>query len=189
VTSPGYDPETKSFPHFPYKENPTRTLNTTSLKCCLSSTGAINRPEKIHASVWSFKVSSCKRASLKSSRFSKKIRSDMRWEKVKGTSGGGISLLFSKAPKEPISKKQYAYSYLNQTGKWIQPFNLCNFRFKEKDSNLDLDSHLRSLAWRSSTWATRGQVLTVQVQNININRDKVSSPVEWWQCHKPQRLA
>ena len=39
----GYDPETKSFHHFPYNENPTRALNTTSLKCCLLSTDAIDR--------------------------------------------------------------------------------------------------------------------------------------------------
>ena len=32
--------------------------------------------KKIHACVWRFKVASCKRASLKSTRFSKKIRSD-----------------------------------------------------------------------------------------------------------------
>ena len=29
----GYDPKTKSFRHFPYNENPTRALNTNSLKC------------------------------------------------------------------------------------------------------------------------------------------------------------
>ena len=33
----GYDPETKSFRHFPYNENPTRVQKTTSLKCCLPS--------------------------------------------------------------------------------------------------------------------------------------------------------
>ena len=27
----GYDPENKSFRHFPYNENPTRELNTTSI--------------------------------------------------------------------------------------------------------------------------------------------------------------
>ena len=32
-----------SFRHFPYNENPTRTSNTTSLKCCLRSTDAIYR--------------------------------------------------------------------------------------------------------------------------------------------------
>ena len=52
-------------------------LNTTSLKCCLLSTGAIDRREKIHACIWRFKVASCKRGSLKSIRFSqKKIRLD-----------------------------------------------------------------------------------------------------------------
>ena len=35
---------------FPYNEKPTRTLNTTSLKCCLPSTDAIDRREKfMHA--------------------------------------------------------------------------------------------------------------------------------------------
>ena len=42
----GYDPEIKSFPLFPYNENPTRALNTNSLKCCLSSTNAIDRRKK-----------------------------------------------------------------------------------------------------------------------------------------------
>ena len=51
---------------FPYNENPTRALNTTSLKYCLTSTDAVDRRVKIHACVWSFKVASCKRASLKS---------------------------------------------------------------------------------------------------------------------------
>ena len=60
----GYDAETKSFRHFAYNENPTRTLNTTSLKCCLPSTDAIDRREK------RFKVVSFKRASLKFARFS-----------------------------------------------------------------------------------------------------------------------
>jgi hypothetical protein len=31
----GYDPETRSLHHFPYNENPTRALNTISLKYCL----------------------------------------------------------------------------------------------------------------------------------------------------------
>ena len=34
----GYDPETKSFRHFTYNENPTRALNTTLPKCCLPLT-------------------------------------------------------------------------------------------------------------------------------------------------------
>ena len=38
----GYDPETKSFGHFPYNESPTRALNTTSLKYCLPLTDAID---------------------------------------------------------------------------------------------------------------------------------------------------
>ena len=42
----GYDPETKSFSHFPYNENPARALNTTSLKFCLRSTAAIDRRKK-----------------------------------------------------------------------------------------------------------------------------------------------
>ena len=48
----GYDPETKSFRHFPYNENNeklTGALNNTSLKCYLPSTEAIERWEKIHA--------------------------------------------------------------------------------------------------------------------------------------------
>jgi hypothetical protein len=40
----------RSFCNFPYNENPTRALNTTSLKCCLPSTDAIDRQEKIHIS-------------------------------------------------------------------------------------------------------------------------------------------
>ena len=36
-----YDPETKSFRHFPYNEYPTGALNITSLKCSLISTEAI----------------------------------------------------------------------------------------------------------------------------------------------------
>ena len=37
-------------------------------QCCLPSTEAIDRREKIHACVWRFKVASFKRASLKSTR-------------------------------------------------------------------------------------------------------------------------
>ena len=47
----GYDPETKSFRNFPYNENPKRALKTSSHKCCLPSTDAINSREKIHISV------------------------------------------------------------------------------------------------------------------------------------------
>ena len=53
------------------KENPTRALKATLLKCCLPSTVAIDRREKIHACVWRFKV-----ATLKSKRFSQKIKVD-----------------------------------------------------------------------------------------------------------------
>ena len=46
----GYHPETKSqssqWKHFPSYENTTRTLNTTSLKCFLLSTDAIDRREQ-----------------------------------------------------------------------------------------------------------------------------------------------
>ena len=38
-----YDPESKSFRHFPYNENPTRAINSSSLKCCLPSTNANDR--------------------------------------------------------------------------------------------------------------------------------------------------
>jgi hypothetical protein len=37
--------------YFSNNENPTRALNTTSLKCCLPSTDAIDRREKIHACI------------------------------------------------------------------------------------------------------------------------------------------
>ena len=60
--------------HFPY-ENPMRVLNTNSLNCYLSSTDAIDRRETIHLCVWRFKVASCKRASFKSTRCSKKNKS------------------------------------------------------------------------------------------------------------------
>ena len=51
--------------HFPYNENPTRALNTTSLKCCLPSTdGITSRKKFMHA----YKVT------LKSTRFSQKIK-------------------------------------------------------------------------------------------------------------------
>ena len=48
--SPGWEsePESRNSPqplHF-NNENPTRALNTTSLKCCLPSTDALNRQEK-----------------------------------------------------------------------------------------------------------------------------------------------
>ena len=53
-----YDPETKFYCHFPYNENPTRALNTTSLKCCLPSTDTIKRQEKIHACIH-MKIQGC----------------------------------------------------------------------------------------------------------------------------------
>ena len=58
--------------HFPNNGNPTRERNTTSLKCCLPSTDAIDSWENILACLWRFKVASRKRASLKSKRISKK---------------------------------------------------------------------------------------------------------------------
>ena len=69
----GYDPETKSFRHCPYNENLTSALNNTSLKCCLPSTDAIDRREKIHAFVWRFNVALWKRASMKSTKLSQKM--------------------------------------------------------------------------------------------------------------------
>ena len=67
----------QSFRHFPCNEKSTRALHTTSLKCCLPATDAINRREKIHACALRFKVGSCKRAKLWSIRCSnKKKRSD-----------------------------------------------------------------------------------------------------------------
>ena len=79
----GFSPKTsessallQSFGHFPCNENPTRTLNTTSLKCTCHQLTLLRGGEKIHACVWRFKVASCKRASLKFTRFSRKKRSD-----------------------------------------------------------------------------------------------------------------
>ena len=53
-------------------ENPMRAFNIISLKCCLPSTDAIDRREKIQACVWRLKVASSKRASLKSTSLPKK---------------------------------------------------------------------------------------------------------------------
>ena len=53
--SPGkYESTTlfQKFRHFYFNENPTRALNTTTLKCCLPSTDAIDRREKILVCVW-----------------------------------------------------------------------------------------------------------------------------------------
>ena len=52
-------PKTRKPNHFvlfPYNENLTRALNITSLKCCLASTDAIDRWEKIHVCLWRFKI-------------------------------------------------------------------------------------------------------------------------------------
>ena len=55
----------QSFHHFPYNENPTRALNTTSLKCGLPAINAIDRRKKIYTCIWRFKDTSCKRASFR----------------------------------------------------------------------------------------------------------------------------
>ena len=53
-----------------------KARNTTSLKWCIPSTGAIDRREKIHTCVWRFKFASCKR-SIKIQRvFANKVRPD-----------------------------------------------------------------------------------------------------------------
>ena len=56
------------FRHFSHNENPMRALYTISLKCCLPSTDAIHRREKIGSI--RIKVQGC--ASFKSIRFSRK---------------------------------------------------------------------------------------------------------------------
>ena len=63
----GYDPEFVIFLIMKI-----RALNTTSLKCCLPSTDAVDRRKKIHSCVWRFTVASCKHASFKSIRFYQK---------------------------------------------------------------------------------------------------------------------
>ena len=74
ITSPRCTGTTRN-PSFSLQWKSERALNTTSLKCYLTSTDAINMWEKIHACVWRFKVASCKRTSLKSTRLSqKKVR-------------------------------------------------------------------------------------------------------------------
>ena len=45
------------------------TEHYTSLKCCLALTDAIDRQEKMLACAWRFNVASCKRATLKSTRW------------------------------------------------------------------------------------------------------------------------
>ena len=58
--------------------NPMRALNTISLKCFLPSTDAVDIRGKIHTCLRRFKVTSCKRASLKSTGFFKnKIMSNI----------------------------------------------------------------------------------------------------------------
>jgi len=61
----------QSFCHFTYNENPTRALNTTSLKCCLPSTDAIDRREKF-TYAYGGSRSPHASASLTSTRFSQK---------------------------------------------------------------------------------------------------------------------
>jgi hypothetical protein len=58
--------------HFPYNENSTIALNTTSLKFCLPSTDAIDSLEKKSHMRVKVKGRLIKRASLKSTRFSQK---------------------------------------------------------------------------------------------------------------------
>ena len=60
-------------------ENPMRSLNTTSLKCCSPSTDAIDRWENIYKCLSRFKVGSCKCASLKSIGFANK---KIDWEPI-----------------------------------------------------------------------------------------------------------
>ena len=62
--------------HFPDNKNPTRALNTTSLKCRLPSNDAIERREKIHACVWRFMVAHECALYWNPSVFRKKISSD-----------------------------------------------------------------------------------------------------------------
>ena len=120
--------------NFPYNENPKRPLNTTSLKCCLPSTDAIDRREKIHECVWRSKFASRKRTSLISIRFpqKKKITSDTFltewyklvslevsephvmcgsrstcWETVYGILSG-IAVCLLKTPSDPLEVKETA---------------------------------------------------------------------------------
>jgi hypothetical protein len=81
------------FRHFPYNENLMRALNTISLKCCLPSTDTIGRQEKIHICLWKFKVTLCKHASLKSTRF---------WKKMSDTFLTDLVHLFSSDWKRPL---------------------------------------------------------------------------------------
>ena len=72
VLDVGTTQKNKSFRHFPYNENPTRALNTSSLKCNFPPPDTINRQEEIHTCIGGFKVASCKHASLKSTKFVQK---------------------------------------------------------------------------------------------------------------------
>ena len=65
-----------SFHHFLYNENPTRALNTTSLKCWLTSTDVIDRRKKIYACVWRFDSSHATALHWNSPGFRKKISSN-----------------------------------------------------------------------------------------------------------------
>ena len=72
----------QTFHHFPYNENPTWALNTTSFKCCLPSNDAIDRRGKTHVCIWRFKVASCKRVSLKTTRFLQQQRNQILFRVV-----------------------------------------------------------------------------------------------------------
>ena len=88
MTSPGCTGSLRSrnqiVPSFSLQlKNPTRALTTTTLKCCLPSTDAIERREKIHTCLWGFKVASYKAASLNSIRFSRKqMRTDTFFNRI-----------------------------------------------------------------------------------------------------------
>ena len=82
----GYDPETKSFRGFPYNENPTKALSTTSLKCGLPSTDAINThvyegSRSLHA----------RSASFKSTRFSQNNKFGYLSNRTRGLGVKGLS--------------------------------------------------------------------------------------------------
>ena len=71
--------KTRSDTFLTMKINPTRALNSTSLKYCLPSTGAIDRHEKIYVCVWRSKAVSSKRTPLKSIRWSQKKGRVLFW--------------------------------------------------------------------------------------------------------------
>ena len=62
----------QSFRHFPYNDNPTTVLNTTSLKCCLLSTDTIERREKFTYASEGSRSPRASRFIRKFTRFSKK---------------------------------------------------------------------------------------------------------------------